>query len=164
MWKDLNGMDYHYQISEDGTVRKVLENNQFLILKHSKTKRGYHYVSLRKNNKNHLEYVHRLVALFFIENPYNKETVNHIDGNKDNNDISNLEWTTYSENNKHAYDYKLKGKNEEFYNSKLTLENVKEIKLLGKYTTYQKIADKYGVSKATVRDVLLGKTWSNVVV
>lgn len=52
---------------------------------------------------NHTYYVHRLVAQVFIENKDNKPCVNHIDGNKSNNNINNLEWVTYSENNRHAY-------------------------------------------------------------
>lgn len=60
----------------------------------------------------------------------------------------------------HAYNTGLKNRGEKFYNSKLTEENVCEILSKGKYTSYQKIADKYGVSKATIRDILLGKVGS----
>lgn len=151
-------------LNEFGEVRKVYDDGSYRTLLHSKTRRGYHYVTLRKDGKNHLEYVHRLVAKNFIKNPHNKETVNHIDGNKNNNHVNNLEWSTYSENNQHAYDTKLKLCGEDFYNAKLTIDKVVEIKALGKYTTYQNIADKYGVTKATIRDVLMNKTWQSVVV
>lgn len=57
---------------------------------------------------NHTYYIHRLVAKAFIPNPQSKPCINHIDGNKENNRIDNLEWVTYSENNKHAYKMGLK--------------------------------------------------------
>lgn len=68
---------------------------------------GYLYVNLRCNMTTIRYYIHRLVAETFISNPYDKPAVNHIDGNKLNNDISNLEWCTYKENSKHAYKYGL---------------------------------------------------------
>ena len=60
-------------------------------------------ITLYKNKKNHTFTIHRLVAQAFLPNPENKEQVNHIDGNKLNNHLSNLEWTTKSENMLHAY-------------------------------------------------------------
>lgn len=56
------------------------------------------------------KYVHRLVARFFIPNTYNKKTVNHIDGDKSNNHVSNLEWATYAEQMKHAWENRLNKK------------------------------------------------------
>lgn len=67
-------------------------------------KNGYKYVNLRANGLTIRYYIHRLVAETFISNPYNKKAVNHIDGDKLNNDVTNLEWVTYQENAKHAYD------------------------------------------------------------
>jgi hypothetical protein len=60
-------------------------------------------VGLRVNGKRTLYYIHRLIAESFIPNPENKRTVNHIDGNTENNDITNLEWATDSENQIHSY-------------------------------------------------------------
>lgn len=79
-----------------------------------------------------------------------------------NNSVDNLEWVTYSQNNQHAYNNGLKERGSEFYNAKLTEEAVREIKHNGKNGTYQEIADKYGVTKATIRDVLTGKTWAYI--
>ena len=69
---------------------------------HSDNGKGYKFVWLYKNNKGHRRYVHRLVAEAFIPNPESKKTVNHKDGDKSNNHVTNLEWATYKENNDHA--------------------------------------------------------------
>ena len=63
---------------------------------------GYLRISLSVDGKRHKYSIHRLVALLFIDNPYNKKEVNHIDGNKLNNVVTNLEWVTSSENQLHA--------------------------------------------------------------
>lgn len=64
---------------------------------------GYRGVLLRKNGKTIRRNVHRLIAITFIDNPHNLPSVNHVDGNKKNNDVSNLQWCTASENMKHAF-------------------------------------------------------------
>lgn len=70
--------------------------------------RGYRVITLRKNNKNYWRTVHRLVGETFIPNPEDKPQLNHIDGDKTNNDIGNLEWVTPSENMAHAIQTGLK--------------------------------------------------------
>lgn len=73
------------------------------IWKEIKGYRGYKYILLCKNGKQDTVRIHRLVAQYFISNPQNKPQVNHIDANKKNNHISNLEWATALENTRHAY-------------------------------------------------------------
>ena len=63
---------------------------------------GYFLVTLVNQGKKSNKHLHRLLATHFIQNPLNKKHVNHIDGNKQNNDLSNLEWTTPQENSQHA--------------------------------------------------------------
>lgn len=79
------------------------KNKNFILLKPQKRKDGYCIVHLRKNENTFALYVHRLVAEAFIPNPENKPQVNHINGNKADNRVENLEWTNASENIMHAY-------------------------------------------------------------
>ena len=90
-----------YEISNKGNVRKKNKNG-YRLLKPNKDKDGYLKVCLCENNNRIYRFVHRLVAIEFIENNFDKPTINHIDGNKENNCVENLEWATYQENNNHA--------------------------------------------------------------
>lgn len=98
----------NYAVSNTGKVKNVRTNNE---LKQQENKQGYLAVVLCQNGKKATFRVHRLVALMFIDNPENKEEVNHIDGNKHNNCLSNLEWVTRKENNAHARKNGLKHEN-----------------------------------------------------
>lgn len=103
-WKSVSGFD-GYEISDRGRVRSFRRNNgQGRILKTETSDRGYKQVSLYKDGKQHQKSIHRLVAEAFIDNPEEKETVNHKDCDKTNNCVSNLEWMSKSENVRHAYD------------------------------------------------------------
>ena len=102
-WKDVCGYEGAYQISSLGNVRN---SRTMYLLKPSKTNSGYYEVKLYDKNKSKSVHfrVHRLVATAFIDNPECKRTVNHIDGDKSNNTVSNLEWATHKENLRHAHD------------------------------------------------------------
>lgn len=92
----------NYYISSDG---RVFSERYYKELKQEETNKGYLRVHLFNDGIDLRESVHRLVAKCFVANPENKPQVNHIDGNKHNNDRSNLEWCTVSENVKHSYKY-----------------------------------------------------------
>lgn len=113
IWKDIRGYEGLYQVSNLGNVRSLNYNRQNKIknIKAVSNYRGYLKVSLSKNNIIKNKNVHRLVAEAFIVNPNNFPVVNHKDGNKHNNKIINLEWTTKSENTNHAYKNNLMKKN-----------------------------------------------------
>lgn len=107
MWKDINGYEGYYQISNEGNVRSLdrfdgVHDRQGTIIKPSLKQNGYLQVGLRKHSTRKWIGIHRLVAIHFIENPDNKPQVNHIDGNKQNNNVENLEWVTAKENQNHA--------------------------------------------------------------
>jgi hypothetical protein len=102
MTKPALGFEDRYLISDTGVVTSVRSGNRILT-PDSNSPHGYVRVGLF-NGITQIKYaVHRLVALVFIPNPENKPQVNHIDGNKKNNLVSNLEWVTASENETHSY-------------------------------------------------------------
>lgn len=86
-------------ISDKGRIFSTIRNK---FLGHKCNKSGYVRVSIVRDGKRSLVGAHRLIAEAFIDNPENKRCVNHIDGNKSNNNASNLEWVTHKENTAHA--------------------------------------------------------------
>lgn len=97
-YKEIEGFE-HYSISNYGNVYSYISGkllNLILCSTH-----GYYKVNLYSNNKRKTFKVHRLVAEAFISNPFNKEEINHIDSNRINNYVGNLEWTTRQENQAH---------------------------------------------------------------
>lgn len=94
-WKKIDGFNDRYSISTDGTVRN---DERGSTVKPMLFTSGYHYVHLVVDRKKHTRYVHRLVGGAFIENPFEHSQIDHIDGCKTNNDLSNLRWVSVSEN------------------------------------------------------------------
>lgn len=94
IWKDIEEYEGIYQVSNLGNVR----NNKSKIIKSRVTKSGYVIIDLNKEGKKKTKYIHRLVAEAFIPNPDNKPCVDHLDTNKQNNEVDNLRWVNHSEN------------------------------------------------------------------
>ena len=99
IWKDIARYEGLSQVSSLGRVKRVTTGR---ILKSGKITGGYLLVSLYKNNTKSNKYIHRLVSESFIPNPENKSQVNHIDEDKTNNSLDNLEWMTAKENVNHG--------------------------------------------------------------
>lgn len=102
-WKDIPGYEKLYQANKYGQIRGIQRYKNGRILVEHKNSSGYSRVCLFKNGKRYKPLVHKLIAITFIPNPENKPVINHKDGNKQNNCVDNLEWTTQSENVKHSY-------------------------------------------------------------
>lgn len=118
IWRPMANFEGLYDISSSGDIRSVAREFSYYdprwnrittrkhksaIMKQLDSVGGYKFVQLRKDGKYYPRYVHRLVAQTFIPNPESKKEVNHKDGNKANNDITNLEWVTPSENQRHSH-------------------------------------------------------------
>lgn len=164
VFEDLKGYEDSYQISDSGRIftKRRLIGNQIYYGKElvpQLTSDGYLKVTLSKNCKSKKYYLHRLVAIQFLDNLDNLSQVNHIDGNKLNNSITNLEWCTKQENQNHAIRTGLMQIGQERPSSKLTEQQVLEIYKLKGVLKAQDIADRYKVSKNTINCILRGSKW-----
>lgn len=146
-FKEIKGFEGRYSISSDGEVYSHFLNRS---MKLKITKTGYLRVHLRKQDKEKHASVHRLVAEHFIENPENKPTVNHKDGNKQNNSISNLEWSTHCEQMDHALDSGLiKPRGNHIYSPEFKLQ-VKEY-FVSKNCSISELARVFNISERSAK-------------
>lgn len=168
VWKDIKGYEGKYQISNLGRLKSI--NGKFkvscpdgFITLGTIDSVGYRKVSLRKSGQR-VEYrIHALVANAFIQKRHSEKRliVNHKDGNKLNNHVSNLEWVTDLENCQHAIKTGLtnnRGSNHGM--SKLTEDQVILIrKLRSEGLLFKEIADKFGISRRQAGDISSGRNW-----
>ena len=156
-WKIVQDFE-NYLISNLGNVKTVNGKPKKIVYDN----KGYGRVELWKNNKGRKFRVHRLVAEAFIPNPLGKEQVNHIDGNKKNNCVSNLEWVSPKENIRHAIENNLSSikygsKN---LSSKLKEEDVKYIREnAGIDKSVRELSEIYKVSTTTIYNIINYKKW-----
>ena len=160
-WKPVVGYEELYEVSDLGNVRSIVNRkNSYAgkLLKPS-VKKGYRTFGITKDGKTKWRKASRLAAIAFLPNPKNKPTVNHKDGIKSNDVLSNLEWATIAENTQHAFDT---GLAKVQITSKLTPLGVAVIKgLLRSRYTAPKVAEIFGVHRMTIYDIAWGRTWAD---
>jgi len=179
VWHDVVAYEGLYQVSDQGEV-KALERvrgqghiHPEKIISGWTTQQGYQKVSLTDlEGKTSDHFIHRLVARAFISNPENKRCVNHIDGDKQNNLLDNLEWSTHSENEIHAYQIGLKSSSEKQKTATskankerrmLTMGQIEQIFELRKQgLPYPNIGNAIGISRSMVGFVLNGKRYADM--
>ena len=163
-WKPviINGNYSLYEVSNEGDIRNI---TNFKIMKTFETKAGYKSIGLVYNHHRYVFLIHRLVAQAFIPNPENKPQVNHIDGNKKNNNVANLEWATAYENMNHAVTNGLLDiKGDKHPESKYTEKQIREVcKMLenGKYPLHE-IQVKTSVKKDLIYQIKKGRAWRHI--
>lgn len=174
VWVDIDGYENFYQVSSMGRVRSLDRvvmcgiKTQTLyqkIRKQSLDSDGYCVINLFRDGKAKRHKVHRIVGNHFIYNTKNKPHINHKKGIKTDNRVTELEWATVSENNKHSFNIGLKcgKKGESHWNSKLDKFKVLKIRaFLQLGLPISKIGSMFDVSPATIRDISIGTTWKHI--
>lgn len=172
IWRDINGYEGLYQVSNLGRVKTVKPRYTKIVFLSPTMDKGYCYLWLYKNKIGKRFSVHRLVALNFIENPYEKYTVNHINGIKDDNRVENLEWATLDEQNKHMVKTGLilKRSGENHCKHKLRESDVIFIKNFIKKNRFRprkwgklkRMSEKFNVSLSTIERISYGISWKHV--
>lgn len=174
-WKDLVGYEGLYQVSTLGNIRSIdriekcgsfFRHRKGKVLKQVINRGGYCQVTLTKDGKGCSKEVHRLIAKTFIENEYNLPEVNHIDCDKTNNSVDNLEWVSREDNTKHAMEHDLKPHGDKHKSSKLKQSQVDWIREHydsndERYNT-EAMTKLFGVSRSTIRRVVLNESWKLV--
>ncbi len=171
VWKKILGYE-DYEVSNLGRV-KSLEKTDFMHRNNSYRTRkekimkngvsnGYKSVCLYKNKKSKTFTIHRLVLSSFVDNVENKKEVNHIDGNKYNNILENLEWCTSSENSIHAIKNGLQiiKKGEKQPNSKL--KDFEVIEIRNSHLTLKELSKMYNISISVVCSIKNRKSWLHI--
>ena len=151
IWKDVKGYEGKYQVSNLGRVKSLKRwsgtkfyYRKYILNNYINKNNGYVYVCLTKNNKSKNARLHKLVAEHFLDNPNNYTQINHIDGNKSNNCVDNLEWCNGSYNIRDMYERKGKYKND--YKIIQTYKNLKSCSKVGKI---------FNMSGENIRQILI---------
>lgn len=167
-WKNVIDYEDNYIVNELGQIKTIATNFRNVkpgkILTPTICKNGYRVIRLSKNKISRAFYVHRIVARAFLGECPTKHEVNHKDGNRSNNKLSNLEYMTRSENNYHAY-HVLGRKPAPTYGvkhhaAKLNPRKAERIrKLHSKGFTFASLGRLFGVHWASIRSIIHGETW-----
>ena len=147
-WYPIKGWEGLYEINKNGEVRNAKNKNTIVG---DINNCGYYRVSLYNQGQSKRYFRHRLVAEQFLDKPEGKDFVNHIDGDKSNNSLENLEWVSQSENEKHGFENGLKQKTNKPFIIEFVNGDIKE------YENQYVCAKEIGCSQSSVKNWLNGQ-------
>lgn len=157
-WMDIPNFEGVYQVSDKGNIKSLKRFEEGYLLSNVNKKNGYFSIVLRSGNRKRYTRVHRLVAEMFIPNPYGLPEVNHIDGNKQNNSVKNLEWVSRKENAQHAILHNpniVAGMN--YYNTDVRPKPIQQFslsgQLVGEYKNSRIASNSTGVCRRNILQV-----------
>lgn len=159
-WKSLPKSEYYY-ISNFGRAKST-KNKRILILKQSIDTAGYLRVGMNHKSVTKAEKIHLMVLSAFVKKPFENAQVNHIDGDKLNNNLSNLEWLTAKQNMKHAYSKGLLGSLKGFDSPKCRLSKKEILAIFNSKKTQKETAVKFDISHHHAWGIKNGIYWSEV--
>lgn len=163
IWMDIPGYEGLYKISNIGRVTAIARSGSKGGIMQSATSKGYCRVILCKNNVRKNWSIHRLVGFSFIPNPDNFPLINHKDGDKTNNRVSNLEWCNHKMNSVHAVNILGIGAGETNGRAKLTKREVDFMRYIKSHfpeVTAKAIGDFYAMSDVAICNIFNFKTWN----
>lgn len=167
LWKSITGYEGMYEVSNMGNIKSLARPHRRSdkMLTFGMNEKGYLIVGLH-NHGQKTKTVHRIVAIEFVRNPHGHSDVNHLDGNKLNNNDWNLRWDTHQENIQHGHDTGLfnmaRGGRNKF--SKLTDEivlQIREMHATGKYSRTE-LANLFSICHQNVGFIVRRKTWTHI--
>lgn len=156
-WRKAHCSD-DYEISNDGKLRNIKSGK---ILSTKPGRQGYVVYAVRIMGKIKMIRAHRLVAEAFLVKPVGKDVINHINSNRSDNRVENLEWCTIKENCIHGVESR-KEKGIPYQTTKLTADQVEDILKNHKTTSMAEFGRRYGVNPTNVRLILKGEIWRHV--
>jgi hypothetical protein len=160
----INGTDGKYEISNKGTVKSLYFHGrprlQPKLLKPGLS-HGYWTIVMSIDNVRTTGFIHRLIAEHFIPNPLDYQVVNHIDGNRKNNELNNLEWCSYSQNSQHGVDFISNRHGAKHCKAKFSEVDILKI-LIARFRNGQsakEIASQMDASEATIINICAGRRY-----
>lgn len=173
VWKDIKGYEGIYQVSNFGRVksleritfyelggREISRFQKECIRKQRVNRWGYKSVNLNKNSSTKTFEVHRLVASHFLSGDYKKEQVNHVDSDKENNSVENLEFVSSKENIRHAFENNLMPKRTGWKLNRQKAKEIRSERIKNPRISHEELSMRYNVSVRTIIDVLNNVSWS----